>query len=139
MKVAKPTRKRNWTAAAVAVVMALAVFIAPMCASICASKNCDVRVASTVPETSCHHGSGQHSPGINAANKKACAGQELPAATLSSTKNEQAFVQNLEARTTTSVSAPAFFVSSNRNTFRLKWLSALLDRTKDLSSTVLQI
>jgi hypothetical protein len=93
-----------------------------------------------VPETSCHHGSGQHSPGINAANKKACAGQELlPAATLSSTKNEQAFVQNLEARTTTSASAPAFFVSSNRNAFRLKWLNAPLDRTKDSPSTVLQI
>ena len=141
MRVAKPTQKRNWTAAAVAVVIVLAVFIAPMCASVCASKSCDVRIVSAAAETNCHHGNDhQHLPGFNAANKKACAGQELPAAALTSTRNEQARAPNLETQTTTIASEPAFSVSSaNRNAFCLKWLSAPFERSKDSSPTVLRI
>lgn len=134
MKLAKPKRKRNTFAAIVAVTAVIAILIAPVCASVCASKNCDlpsISVAAT--ETGCHHGDAKEYPsGLNAAKKKACAGQESPVATLSSTRSDQTISGKLETHFTTLASAKStrFSVSADGNESRLDFYDVPLEQAQ---------
>jgi hypothetical protein len=98
-----PGNGNNWRIATVAIVTVLALLVAPFCGSLCAaSRACAGSVAIEAPEGGdCHHGAAAASAhgsqaGFFAA--IACNSSELPAATVSSSKNRD---QLQETRSTT--------------------------------------